>query len=106
MTVGPYSLRLKSPSETGTRLFTLLSDYVQSTSIPAATVAQSIHELGQTPISNGQNDGPSVERFLWETWAVVIDLAKQLPGDSLDRLVDALQALTAIPASTVTIWEV
>lgn len=106
MTVGPYSLRHKSPSETGTRLFTLLSDYVQSTSIPAATVAQSIHELGQTPISNGQNDGPSVERFLWETWTVVIDLAKQLPGDRLDRLVDVLQALTAIPASTVTIWEV
>ncbi|PLN85829.1 hypothetical protein BDW42DRAFT_190591 [Aspergillus taichungensis] len=105
MTRGPYSLRLKSPSETETRLFTLLSDYVQSTSIPAATVAQSIHELGQTPISSSHNDGPSVESFLWETWAVFIDLAKQLPSNGLDRLVDVLQALTAIPVSTVTVWE-
>ncbi len=93
------------------KTFEILNSYLQPSSTTSATAAaQGIDNL--TPMKRpDQGDGKEIEEpesFMWETWGIFIEIAKQIPRDhpSQDRLVELVKALSSLAPTTVTIWQV
>lgn len=101
------SLSLESqaePNSTEQRIFDILNDYLQpSSTTPPSEAAQAIHALTPT-----QEENSALENFLWSTWGTIVGIVKQIPHNhpSQDRLVDLIHALTELPPTTVSIWNV
>lgn len=93
------------------KTFDILNEYLQpfSTSTPEEA-ARDIDNL--TPMKRpDQGDGKEKEgpeSFLWETWGIFQEIAKQIPHDhaSQARLVLLVNTLRTLPPTTVTIWTV
>ncbi|KAF5855747.1 hypothetical protein ETB97_008478 [Aspergillus alliaceus] len=92
------------------KVFHILSEYFQSSgAFSAQAAAQEIDKLNpiKSPEANQYNITDTLEDFLWMTWNIFIEVARQIPHDDpfQDRLADVVKALALLPPLTAEIWQ-